>query len=60
MTKFINKKSCYIDKNVRFGKNVIIYPNVVIEGITFIGDDTVIYNGSYIIDSIIGKENKID
>lgn len=59
MVKFLNKRSCYIGKDVKFGKNVLVYPNVVIEGITFIGDDTTIYNGCYIIDSIIGKNNVI-
>ena len=59
MAKFINKKSSFIGKSVKFGKNVTIYPNVVIEGTTYIGDNTTIYNGSYIIDSIIGSNNTI-
>lgn len=59
LTKFINKKSCFIEKNVKFGKGVIIYPNVVIEGISSIGDNTIIYNGSYIKNSIIGKKTVI-
>jgi len=59
VAKFINKKSSFIGKLVKFGKNVTIYPNVVIEGTTYIGDNTTIYNGSYIIDSIIGSNNTI-
>ena len=48
MAKFVNRSSCYIAKGVKFGKGVIIYPNVVIEGIVTIGSDTIIYNGCYI------------
>jgi len=57
MAHFINKKTCYIDKSVKLGKNVTIYPNVVIEGISTIMDGTIIYNGCYIKDSSIGKNN---
>lgn len=55
MTRFINKKSCYIDKSVAIGKNVTIYENNHIEGITQIGDNTILLPGNYIINSKIGK-----
>lgn len=59
MAKFINRGSCYIAKGVKLGKGVIIYPNVVIEGIVTIMDDTIVYNGCYIKNSSIGKNNII-
>ncbi len=59
MAKFLNKKSCIIGKDVKFGKNVIIYPNNVIEGDTFIDDDCMILEGNNITDCNIGKNCKI-
>lgn len=56
---FINKKSTYIDKCVKFGKNVTIYENVRIEGETFIDDNTVICSNTCIFNSKIGKNSKI-
>ncbi len=55
MAKFINKKSCFIDKRVKIGKNVIIYQNNYIEGKCFIGDGTILYPNNYIKDCFIGK-----
>ena len=48
MTKFLNKKSCFIGKNVKFGKNVTIYENNHIEGETFIGDNCTLLPGNFI------------
>ncbi len=39
MAKFVNKKSCYIGKNVKIGKNVVIHPN------NHIGDNVEISDG---------------
>ena len=55
MTKFLNKKSCYIGKGVKFGKNVVIYENNHLEGNIFIGDDTVLLPNNIIINPQIGK-----
>lgn len=56
MTKFLNKKSCFIDKNVKLGKNVTIYENNHIEGNSVIGDNCVLLPGNYIISSQIGND----
>ena len=48
MTKYLNKKSCFIGKNVKFGKNVTIYENNHIEGETFIGDNCTLLPGNFI------------
>ncbi len=53
--KIINKKSCYIQKTVKLGKNCIIYPNNVILGTTKIKDGCILYPGNVIIDSLIEK-----
>ena len=59
MSKYINKKSCYIDKKVKLGKNITIYENNRIEGNTEIGDNTILLPGNYIKSSKIGKECQI-
>ena len=59
MIKFIDKNSCYIDKEVIIGDNCTIYPNVIIEGKVKIGSNTMIMHGSYIKDSTIGNNNVI-
>lgn len=59
MTKFLNKESCFIDKNIKFGKNVVVYENNHIEGNCYIGDDTVLLPNNFIKDSSIGKNCKI-
>lgn len=57
--KLIDKNNTYIDDIVKIGKGTIIYPNVIIEGETIIGDNCTIYAGSYIKNSIIGDNNTI-
>lgn len=48
MTKFLNKRSCFIGKNVKFGKNVTVYENNHIEGETFIGDNCTLLPGNFL------------
>lgn len=55
MIKFLAKKSCFIGKNVKIGKNVTIYQNNFIDGNTEIGDDCVLLPNNYIVDSKIDK-----
>lgn len=59
MTKFLNKNSCFIGENVKFGKNVVVYENNHIDGYCTIDDDCVLLPGNYIIDSNIGKQCQI-
>ena len=54
MTKFIKRKTCYIGKNVKFGKNVVVYENNHLEGDVTIGDDTILLPGNLIVNSQIG------
>ncbi len=59
MIQLIDPKNTYIDDIVKIGENCVIHPNVMIKGNTVIGDNTIIFMGSYIEDSIIGKNNTI-
>jgi bifunctional UDP-N-acetylglucosamine pyrophosphorylase/glucosamine-1-phosphate N-acetyltransferase len=52
---FIDPKSAYISDEANFGRDVIIYPNVTVEGVSQIGDGTVIRSGSRITNSKIGR-----
>lgn len=49
----IDPNSTYIDANVKIGIDTIIYPNVIIEGNTLIGEECIIGPNSRIVDSII-------
>lgn len=53
--KILDKKSVFIDKNVKIGNNVIIYENNRIEGNTVIGDGVIIMPNCYIKNCIIGS-----
>ena len=59
MINFIDKKNTYIGENVQIGDGTTIYPNVVIEGNTIIGNNCEIYVSSVIKDSIIGNNCRI-
>lgn len=53
---FLDPKSSYIEENVTVGKDTIIYPNVVLEGNTQIGENCKIIGNTRIVDSIL-KDN---
>lgn len=59
MARYIDKGNVYIADTVKIGINVIIYPNVVVEGESSIGDNTILYPGCFISNCIIGRSNKI-
>ncbi|MBQ0079240.1 MAG: UDP-N-acetylglucosamine diphosphorylase [Eubacterium sp.] len=57
---FIDIRSAYIEEGVKIGKGTTIYPCVVIEGNTVIGENNLVGQNSKIRDSIIGDDNKIE
>lgn len=57
--KIIGKKTVFIDRTVKFGRNVTIYPNNTIVGNTVIGDNVVIYPFNFIKDSVIKDDCEI-
>lgn len=52
---FLLPDTVLVDVGVRIGRDTVIYPGVVLEGETTIGDETVIGPGCRIIDSWIGS-----
>lgn len=58
--KYINKKSCYISPSVVFGNNVVVYPNNIILGNTYIANNVILKANNYIIDCKIGENSVID
>ncbi len=52
---FIDTRSVFIDPDAKIGADTTIYPNVVIEGGSSIGDGCVIYPNTRISDSEVGN-----
>lgn len=48
--------SVFIGHDVVLSKDVLLYPNVMIEGKTSIGDGTVVHSGARIVNSRIGRD----
>jgi bifunctional UDP-N-acetylglucosamine pyrophosphorylase/glucosamine-1-phosphate N-acetyltransferase len=51
---FIDPKNVYVSERARIGRDVVIRPNVTIEGECEIGDGCTIRSGTRITDSVIG------
>ncbi|WIV13036.1 bifunctional UDP-N-acetylglucosamine diphosphorylase/glucosamine-1-phosphate N-acetyltransferase GlmU [Proteiniborus sp. MB09-C3] len=52
----INPDNTYIDADVKIERDTIIYPGVIIEGKSNIGEDCIIGQNSRIVDSHVGNE----
>jgi bifunctional N-acetylglucosamine-1-phosphate-uridyltransferase/glucosamine-1-phosphate-acetyltransferase GlmU-like protein len=52
---FIIPESTVVDVDVRIGRDTLVYPGVILEGQTTIGEETVVGPGCRIIDSWIGS-----
>jgi len=52
---FLLPETVLVDVDVRLGRDTVVYPNVVLEGQTTVGDETVIGPGCRVIDSWIGS-----
>ncbi|MEZ5321881.1 MAG: NTP transferase domain-containing protein [Microthrixaceae bacterium] len=50
----------YVDATVRLGRDVTLFPGVVLSGGTVVGDHTEIGPGCRIVDSVIGAEVVVD
>lgn len=57
--KFVDLKAAYIDESVIIGKGTKIYPGVVLEGNTEIGENCIIGPNSKIVNSKIGNETEV-
>lgn len=58
--RLIGKRTIFIDKLVKIGKNVTIYPGNIIIGKTIIEDNVVLKAGNYIKDSVIKSGANIE
>jgi glucosamine--fructose-6-phosphate aminotransferase (isomerizing) len=56
---FIDPDNTWIDLTVKIGKETVIYPSVILEEDTIIGDECTIYPFVHIINSKIGNKVKI-
>ena len=54
-----DKKSTFIDPDVKIGKNVIIYPNNTIEKGSVIEDNVTLLPGNFISASTVGRGSKV-
>lgn len=57
--RFIDITQAYIDEQVTVGKGTVIYPGVILEGYTSVGEDCIIGHNSRIGDSQIGSGTEI-
>ena len=56
----VDPNNTYIDVTVDIGRDVTIFPGVVLQGDTVVGEGTVIGPGCHIIDSKIGADSRLD
>jgi bifunctional UDP-N-acetylglucosamine pyrophosphorylase/glucosamine-1-phosphate N-acetyltransferase len=57
--RMIDPASTWIDAGVSIGKDSVLYPNVMLEGTTVIGEDTIVRSGTRITDCTIGNRVEI-
>ncbi len=56
---FVNPHATYIDVDVEIAPEVQVEANVTLKGQTKIGTETILTNGTYIVDSVIGERTVI-
>ena len=56
---FVNPDATYIDVDVEIAPEVQVVANVTLKGQTKIGVETILTNGTYIVDSVIGERTVI-
>lgn len=52
---FLLPQTSWVDLDVRIGRDAVVYPGVVLEGQTSIGEETVVGPGCRIVDSWVGS-----
>ena len=56
----INPEATYIEETVKIGQDTVIYPNVIIQGNTEIGENSILLGNTRIENSVIGDNVKIE
>lgn len=57
--RMIDPASTWIDAGVTIGRDAVLYPNVMLEGSTVIGEDAIVRSGTRITDCVIGHRVEI-
>lgn len=57
--RMVDPASTWIDASVMIGRDSVLYPNVVLEGSTVVGEDVVVRSGTRITDCVIGNRVEI-
>jgi bifunctional UDP-N-acetylglucosamine pyrophosphorylase / glucosamine-1-phosphate N-acetyltransferase len=57
--RMVDPASTWIDAGVSIGKDSVLYPNVMLEGSSVIGEDSIVRSGTRITDCVIGNRVEI-
>ena len=57
--RMIDPVSTWIDAGVTIGRDSVLYPNVMLEGTTAIGEDCIVRSGTRITDCVVGDRVEI-
>lgn len=57
--RFLDVKAAYIEETVLIGKGTVIYPGVILEGDTLIGENCIIGQNSRIVNTQIGDHTEV-
>ena len=57
--RMIDPASTWIDAGVTIGKDSVLYPNVILEGATAIGEDCIVRSGTRVTDCVVGNRVEI-
>ena len=57
--QMIDPASTWIDAGVTIGKDSVLYPNVILEGATVIGEDCIVRSGTRITDCVLGNRVEV-
>ncbi|HLZ32446.1 MAG TPA: bifunctional UDP-N-acetylglucosamine diphosphorylase/glucosamine-1-phosphate N-acetyltransferase GlmU [Nitrospira sp.] len=57
--RMIDPATTWIDAGVAIGKDSVLYPNVILEGTTVLGEDCVVRSGTRITDCVVGNRVEI-
>lgn len=56
----IDPETTYVEESVKVGKDTVLYPGVVLQGKTVVGENCEIVGNSRIIDSVLGNNIRVE
>src|SRR2546426_8398242 len=57
-TTLFRSETCFVDHEVRIGRDTVIHPHTTLEGRTVIGEDCVIRSHSRLVESVLGDGDR--